>query len=56
MVWGRQVSTPVAAIPAIADSRAKRSPTEFDLKGTETELRILLAHREQKLVGAKGLA
>lgn len=51
-----QVSTLVAAVPAITDSGAKRSPTEFVLTGTETELRTLLAHREQKLVGAEDLA
>ena len=50
------MSTLVEAIPVITDSRAKLSPTEFVLTGTETELRTLLAHREQKLVGAEDLA
>lgn len=50
---GGQVNSLVAAIPAITDSRTKRSPTEFVLTETETELRALLANREQKLVGAE---
>ena len=41
------MSTLVAAIRAITDSRAKRSPTEFVLTGTETELRTLLTQRAE---------